>query len=61
MRKFVMRVKVWEDGKPAWKDVRPTGGKRYEYGTMAEASDMLRVCYGAPEHSGKARVAPVEV
>ena len=61
MRKFVMQVKVREDGKDVWKDVKPTGGSRYEYDTMVEASSMLSICYGAPEHAGKARAVPVEV
>lgn len=57
---YVMQVKIWKDGKECWEDVRPSGGKRYEYDTQAEADKMLRICYGAPEHSGKARVIPVE-
>ena len=57
---YVMQVKVQESGKEVWKDVKPSGGKRYEYDTLAEASDMLRICYGAPEHSHRARVISVE-
>lgn len=29
-----------------WADVRPAGGKPYEYDTRAEAENMARVCYG---------------
>lgn len=67
MKKFVMQVKTWkptgvcETFEEQWVDVKPSGGRRYEYDTEAEAASMLRVCYGDPQHSGKARVIPVEV
>jgi len=61
MKKFVMQVKVQEFGKEVWKDVKSSSGKRYEYDTPIEAYHMLDVCYGAPEHAGKAKVVPVEV
>jgi hypothetical protein len=31
----------------AWRDVRPSGGKPYEYDDPLTAENMLRLCYDA--------------
>lgn len=55
---YVMQVKVFEDGKSVWKDVRPSRGRRYEYDTRDEAERMLPLC---SQYSDSVRVVPVEV
>lgn len=57
---WIIQVLVRVDHeKNEWRDVRPTGGRRYEFATRDEAERNRRMCYGAPEHAGKSRIMEV--